>query len=79
MLGYFFEESDSPWASPLTVAPKATEPFIQLCINLVKINKYIEYGHHPILRVKQTLEQLQPYKYYLDIDGKDMFHQIRLA
>ena len=45
MLGYFYEASDSPWASPLVIASKTTAPFIRLCVNMRKVNQYIEFGH----------------------------------
>jgi len=79
MLEYFYVESDSPWASPLTVAPKGTSPFIRLCVNLRKINSYVDFGHFPIPNVKGTLESLLPYKYFCDIDLTSSFHQMRLS
>lgn len=79
MLEYFYIPCDSPWASPLTVAPKATEPFIRLCVNLRKINSYVEFGHFPIPNVKGTLHSLLPYKYFMDIDLKSSFHQMKLS
>jgi hypothetical protein len=32
---YQFRKCNSPWASPMTVAPKATPPFIRFCICLI--------------------------------------------
>jgi hypothetical protein len=43
--GYFYEESRSPWASCLVMAPKATYPFIRFCGDYVTINRYIATGH----------------------------------
>jgi hypothetical protein len=31
MLTYLYTKSESPWASPLVIAPKATKPFIRIC------------------------------------------------
>ena len=78
MLGYFYEASDSPWASPLVVASKATAPFIRLCVNMRKVNQYIEFGHQPIPNVQSTLQSLLPYKYFIDLDLRSAFHQILL-
>ena len=39
---YIYADSNSPIASPLVIAPKATTPFIRLCGNYRKINKYIK-------------------------------------
>jgi hypothetical protein len=79
MLTYFYVPCESPWASPLTVAPKATDPFIRLCVNLRRINSYVEFGHFQIPNVKGTLEKLLPYKFFCDIDLKSSFHQMKLA
>jgi exodeoxyribonuclease III len=76
---YFFKPCHSPWASPLTVAPKATDPFIRLCINLQRINQYIKFGHPPIPDVKETLDQLQGFEFFCDIDAKNGYHQVPLA
>jgi hypothetical protein len=38
MLTYFYTKSESPWASPLVIAPKATKPFIRICGDYVKVN-----------------------------------------
>ena len=78
LLTYFLEPSNSPWASPLTVAPKATEPFIRLCINLSRINKYIRYGHHPIPNVLKEIQLLKGYSMFLDLDARNGYHQIPL-
>jgi hypothetical protein len=76
---YFFVKCDSPWASPLTVAPKATDPFIRLCINLMRVNKYLQYGHTYIPHVQHTIQQLKGFKYFLDIDARNGYHQVPLA
>ena len=79
LLGYFFEPCQSDWASPLTVAPKATDPFVRLCVNLQRVNKYIRFGHPPIPNVQHTLHKLKGFKYFLDIDARNGYHQVPLA
>jgi hypothetical protein len=76
---YFFVKCDSPWASPLTVAPKATDPFIRLCINLMRVNKHLRYGHTFIPHVQHTIQKLKGFKYFLDIDARNGYHQVPLA
>jgi exonuclease III len=76
---YFFVKCDSPWASPLTVAPKATDPFIRLCINLMRVNKHLRYGHTYIPHVQHTIQKLKGFKYFLDIDARNGYHQVPLA
>ena len=75
---YFFVKCESPWASPLTVAPKATDPFIRLCVNLQKVNKYLEYGHTYIPDVKRSIQQLLGFSMFCDLDAKNGYHQVPL-
>jgi hypothetical protein len=76
--GYFYEESRSPWASCLVMAPKATYPFIRFCGDYVTINRYIATGHFFIPNVRHELEKIIIYPIYLDIDLTNAFHQILL-
>ena len=76
--GYFYEESRSPWASCLVMAPKATYPFIRFCGDYVEINKYIPTGHYYIPNVQYELDKIIMFKYFLDIDLTNAFHQIVL-
>lgn len=75
---YIYEPSDSPIASCLVVAPKATAPFIRLCGDYVAINKYIETGHFPIPHVQRSLEKICRHRLFLDIDLVNAFHQVPL-
>ena len=79
LLGYFYAPSDSPIASCLVIAPKATKPFIRFCGDYVTINKYIHTGHYPIPHVQRSLEKIQSFKVFLDLDLVNSFHQFRLA
>ena len=64
---YFFCPSDSPIASCLVVAPKATKPFIRFCGDYATlINKYIASGHPPIPDVRHSLDKIRGFKIYLD-------------
>ena len=78
LLTYFYERSDSPVASPLVVAFKATPPFLRFCGDYTYINKYIEAGHWPIPNVFQTLEKISKFKVFLDFDLTNGFHQFKL-
>jgi hypothetical protein len=79
MQSYFYVKSDSPHASCLVIAPKATSPFLRLCGDYVEINKYILTGHYNIPVVKDELDKIIRFKYFLDIDLTNAFHQIPLA
>ena len=76
---YLYRDSDSPIASCLVIAPKATKPFIRFCGDYPGVNKYIEFGHYPILHVQHTLEKIIHYKIFLDFDLANSFHQFRLS
>ena len=74
--GYIYVKSSSPWASCLTVAPKATKPFIRLCGDYRIINKYMEIPHYYIPNVRHQLDRIIEYEIFLDIDLTNAFHQI---
>ena len=79
MMGYMYKPSSSDRASALVVAPKATAPFIRLCGDYVRINKYIVTGHYPIPKIIHRIQALIQYNIFLDIDMKNAFHQIKLG
>lgn len=76
LLGYFYEPSDSPIASPLVVAPKNSPPFLRFCGDYsVFVNKYIETGHYPIPHVFRMLEKISRFEYFFNADLTNAFHQ----
>jgi len=79
LLEYMYVRSKSPVASPLVVAPKATKPFIRLCGDYRTINKFLLAAHVPIPNVKHELEKIKNFKYTLDLDMVNAFHQRRLS
>jgi hypothetical protein len=79
LAGYFLEPSDSPYASPMVVAPKATDPFIRICGDYKYINQFIEFTKHFIKNVKVELEKIQRFTYFADMDMVNAFHQIRIS
>ena len=77
---YFYIPSDSPIASCLVVAPKATKPFIRFCGDYATlINKFIATGHHPIPDVRRSIEKIMGFRFFLDLDMANSFHQFRLG
>ena len=78
MREYFYEESRSPWAFCLVIAPKATKPFIRICGDYVEMNKYIAKGYYYIPTVRHELDKIINYPMYLDIDLTNAYHQIPL-
>jgi hypothetical protein len=79
MKTYFYEESQSPIASPLVIAPKAIYPFIRLCGNYTWPNQFIKRPHFPIPNVQYELHKIQNFKYYFDLDMANSFHQFSLS
>lgn len=77
---YMYRPSDSPIASCLVVAPKATKPFIRFCGDYsTLVNKYIITGHYPIPKVFHEIQRICKHKVFLDFDLANSFHQFRLA
>ena len=79
LLNYFYRPSNSPHASALVIAPKATKPFIRFCGDYVKKNDHIERGHFPMPHVKITLEKITRFNVFLDIDWVNAYHQFPLS
>ena len=75
---YMYVPSDSPIASPLVVAPKATYPFHRMCGDYVFINQYILKMQHHIPLVFNELEKASKGRVFIDFDMKNAFHQIVL-
>ena len=79
LLLYMYQQSKSPIASPLVVAPKATKPFIRLCGDYRVINKYLLASHVYIPNVQHELIKAQKFKIFLDFDMVNAFHQRKLS
>jgi hypothetical protein len=79
LLQYMFEPSDSPVASHMTVAPKATGPKIRICGSYERINEHIEPQHFPQPRVFEALQKLVNSPVYIDLDWANAYHQVRLG
>ena len=57
---YFYKESDSPVASCLVIAPKATKPFIRFCGDYsTMMNKYFITGRRPKLALHQLRKEMR--------------------
>lgn len=78
LLSYFYRFSNSPWASPLVIAPKATKPFIRFCGDYVKLNKFILSPNYPIPRPLHEIEKAKGFEVFLDLDMTNGFHQVPL-
>lgn len=79
LLKYFYTDSDSPIASPLVIAPKATAPFIRFCGDYREVNEFIDIPQQPIPIVKHEIMKAAKYKVFIDLDMANSFHQIPLS
>ena len=76
---YFYVPSESPHASPLVIAPKATAPYIRFCGDYREINAYLDIPQQPIPIVVHELTKAAGFKVYVDMDMTNSFHQIPLS
>ena len=76
---YFYVDSESPIASPLVIAPKATAPYIRFCGDYRQVNDYITIPQQPIPIVQHELTKAARYKVFVDLDMANSFHQIPLS
>ena len=76
---YLWVPSNSNIASPLVVAPKATDPFIRMCIDLTYMNKFMKLPAFPMKHVLQNLNKIRGFKYFLDLDLTNGYHQLKLG
>jgi RNase H-like domain found in reverse transcriptase len=79
LLKYFYTESESPIASPLVIAPKATAPFIRFCGDYRVVNQFIDIPQQPIPIVKHELMKAAKFRVFIDLDMANSFHQIPLS
>ena len=77
LLGYFLEKSTSPCASPSVCAPKATAPWIRLCGDYRRINRYIVIPKDYIPNVRMSIEKARTFRVFSDMDCTNAFHQHR--
>ena len=75
-LARFFVDSDSPVASRLVVAPKATDPFVRLCGDFSPINKDMSNSQVEIPLVFQELQKVAKSSVFANIDMTNAFHQL---
>ena len=76
---YMYKESDSPWASPLVIAPKATAPFIRFCGDYRWLNQMVVLPQAYIPHVQHEIEKAMGFSVFLDIDMTNSFHQLVLS
>jgi hypothetical protein len=63
----------------MVISPKATAPYIRFCINLIKVNEWIDCGHYPIPLVRDVINRIGKHSLFIDADLSRSYHQFRLA
>ena len=76
---YMYIDSDTPWASPLVIAPKATAPFIRFCGDYRWLMHMVILPQAYISNVQHEIEKAMGYRIFLDVDMTNSFHQLVLS
>ena len=79
LMGYMYQYSTSPIASPLHIAPKATPPYIRFCGDYTQLNNFIRCHHGYTPMIKHLITKIYGYKVFAEIDLTNAFHQIRIG
>ena len=69
--------SNSPWASPVIVVPKA-DGSKRMCVDYRRLNSKVIKDGYPLPRIEDCLNTLKDAQYLSIIDLKDAFHHIPL-
>ena len=78
LCSYHLTPSTSSIVSGLVVADKATEPFVRLCGDYRWVNTFVLLQHGWIPVVQDALARLKGFRYYVDLDLSNAFHQLRI-
>ena len=70
--------SPTEWYAPMVVTPKPNGK-VRVCVDLTKLNEYVQRENHPLPSVDVTLEKLAGAKYFTKLDANSGFWQIKLS
>ena len=76
---YLYVPSNSSIASPVVVAKKKTYPFIRLCGDYKRVNKYLRVPKYPIPDVILELHKVTEFPIYIDCDVTNAYHQMPIT
>jgi hypothetical protein len=76
---YLYIPHSGPYSSPLVVAAKKTHPFIRIAADLRAQNPFIARVQEPMPNVIEVLHEVAHYKYLVDADCTNSYHQLPLG
>jgi len=71
-------DQPTDWCAPTVVTPKSNGK-VRVCVNLSKLNKYINRENHPLQAIDTTLGRLAGSRVFSKLDANSGFWQIKLA
>ncbi|GJY84533.1 putative reverse transcriptase domain-containing protein [Tanacetum coccineum] len=73
----FIRPSSSPWGAPVLFVKKKDGSF-RMCIDYKELNKLTVKNHYPLPRIDDLFDQLQGSQFFLKIDLRSGYHQLRV-
>ncbi|GKB50090.1 putative nucleotidyltransferase, ribonuclease H [Tanacetum coccineum] len=73
----FIRPSSSPWGAPLLFVKKKDDSF-RMCIDYRELNKLTVKNRYPLPGIDDLFDQLQGSQFFLKIDLRSGYHQLRV-
>ncbi|XP_070046930.1 uncharacterized protein [Nicotiana tomentosiformis] len=73
----FIRPSVSPQGDP-TLFVKKKDGYLRMCVDYLQLNKVTVKNKYPLPRIDDLFDQLQGAKYFLNIDLRSGYHQLRI-
>lgn len=70
--------SDSPWSSPIVIAPKA-DGSLRLCVDYRRINQLSKTDAYPLPRIHELIDTLRNANFVTKLDLISGYHQVAVA
>lgn len=73
----FIRPSISPWGGPVLFVKKKDDS-LRMCIDYRRLNQVTFRNKYPLPRIDELFDQLQGAAYFLKIDLRSGYHQLRI-
>ncbi|GJS19392.1 retrotransposon protein, putative, ty3-gypsy subclass [Tanacetum coccineum] len=73
----FLRPSSSPWGAPVLFVKKK-DGYFRMCIDYRELNKLTVKNRYPLPRIDDLFDQLQGSQFFLKIDLRSGYHQLRV-